>query len=224
MKQHAIMMAMGLAAAVAARADFSRYDVILARQPFGTLTSSKGSPLEIPADSFFKDLRLCAISEDQSGIQVGIMNLKSSRSYYLAVGQKDEADGVEMLDADYELECARLKRDTEEYWIYMKEGQAGPPPEPGEASAVSAGGEGTVRRLSYVEKMRRRREEMRRQVLTPPVYAPPEGTPEEVQSHLEQYQMDLIRAGGEAGPPLPIPLTPAMDDQLVAEGVLPPQE
>jgi len=224
MKQLTIMVAMGLTTALAAHADFARYEVILTRQPFGTLTSSKGSPLEIPADSFFKDLRLCAISEDQSGIQVGIMNLKSNRSYYLTVGQKDETDGVEMLDADYELECARLKRDTEEYWIYMKEGQTGPPPESTEAAAVSAGGEGTAHRLSYVEKMRRRREEMRRQVLTPPVVEQPNATPEEVRSHLEQYQMDLIRAGGEAGPPLPIPLTPEMDDQLVSEGVLPPQE
>jgi hypothetical protein len=44
-----------------------------------------------------------------------------------------------------------------------------------------------------------------------------------LQNHLEQYQMDLIRAGGEKGPPLPMELTPEMDDQLVKEGVLPPQ-
>jgi hypothetical protein len=39
---------------------------------------------------------------------------------------------------------------------------------------------------------------------------------------LEAYQMDLIRAKGAKGPPLPIPLTPDMDAQLVKEGVLPP--
>jgi hypothetical protein len=48
-------------------------------------------------------------------------------------------------------------------------------------------------------------------------------TGEALQNHLEQYQMDLIRAGGEKGPPLPMELTPEMDDQLVKEGVLPPQ-
>jgi hypothetical protein len=35
--------------------------------------------------------------------------------------------------------------------------------------------------------------------------------------------MDLIRSRGEKGPPLPIPLTPEMDQQLVQEGVLAPQ-
>ena len=46
---------------------------------------------------------------------------------------------------------------------------------------------------------------------------------EELTKHLEKYQMDLIRAGGEKGPPLPMELTPEMDAQLVSEGVLPPQ-
>jgi hypothetical protein len=38
--------------------------------------------------------------------------------------------------------------------------------------------------------------------------------------------MELIRAaakGESKGPPLPIPLTPEEDKQLVDEGVLPPQ-
>ncbi|WP_136083290.1 hypothetical protein [Pontiella desulfatans] len=42
---------------------------------------------------------------------------------------------------------------------------------------------------------------------------------EEVRANLRQYQMEVIRAGM---PPLAIPLTQEMDDQLVAEGVLPP--
>ena len=46
----------------------------------------------------------------------------------------------------------------------------------------------------------------------------------ESQKHLEQYQMELIRAGGEKGPPLPMPMTPEMDAQLVKEGVLPSLE
>jgi hypothetical protein len=36
--------------------------------------------------------------------------------------------------------------------------------------------------------------------------------------------MELIRAGGDLGPALPIPLTPEQDDQLVREGALPPTE
>gem|GEM_PF-774900 len=59
----------------------------------------------------------------------------------------------------------------------------------------------------------------------PPVPIPvPKYTGAEAQKHLEQYQKELIRAGGEKGPPLPMPVTPEMDAQLVKEGVLPPLE
>lgn len=50
----------------------------------------------------------------------------------------------------------------------------------------------------------------------------PKLTGDALQQHIQQYQMDLIRAGGTKGPPLPMQLTPEMDQQLVKEGVLPP--
>ena len=49
----------------------------------------------------------------------------------------------------------------------------------------------------------------------------PKYTGEELEKHLKEYQMEVIRQGL---PPLPIPLTPDMDDQLVKEGVLPPAQ
>jgi len=36
--------------------------------------------------------------------------------------------------------------------------------------------------------------------------------------------MELIRAQGSKGPPLPLQLTPEDDAQLVSEGVLPPAD
>jgi hypothetical protein len=61
--------------------------------------------------------------------------------------------------------------------------------------------------------------------MSPP--APGEGvstrSPQDLQKHLQEYQMDLIRSGGAKGPPLPLPLTPEMDQKLVDEGVLPAQ-
>jgi len=60
-------------------------------------------------------------------------------------------------------------------------------------------------------------------VLTPQKPPPvSEYTEAEAQKHLEQYQKELIQAGGEKGPPLPMPVTPEMDAPLVKEGVLPP--
>jgi len=45
-----------------------------------------------------------------------------------------------------------------------------------------------------------------------------------LQKSLVGAQMELIRARGTKGPPLPLALTPEMDDQLVKEGVLPPTQ
>jgi len=50
----------------------------------------------------------------------------------------------------------------------------------------------------------------------------PQLTAAYLQKQLQDYQMELIRAQGAKGPPLPIVLTPSMDAQLVSEGVLPP--
>jgi hypothetical protein len=41
---------------------------------------------------------------------------------------------------------------------------------------------------------------------------------------LQKYNMDIMRARGKMGPPLPIPITEEMDDQLVQEGVIPPKK
>jgi hypothetical protein len=57
-------------------------------------------------------------------------------------------------------------------------------------------------------------------VPNPNAVAVPTPSPEEQQKALQEYQMEVIRKGL---PPLPIPLTPEMDQQLVTEGVLPPQ-
>jgi hypothetical protein len=71
---------------------------------------------------------------------------------------------------------------------------------------------------SYADKLRRRREERERQAAAVPEV---KLSPEELEKQLKEYQMKVIREGL---PPLPIPLTKEMDDQLVKEGVLPPQE
>ncbi len=56
-----------------------------------------------------------------------------------------------------------------------------------------------------------------------PKLSPEEQKPrrEEIRRNLQDYQMEVVRKGM---PPLPVPLTPEMDDQLVAEGILPPTE
>lgn len=84
------------------------------------------------------------------------------------------------------------------------------------SSLGSASAQGT---MSYAERLRARREALRHRTVEPPKLSG-----EELKKHLEEYQMELIRAKGAMGPPLPIQLTPEMDAQLVKEGVLPPNQ
>ncbi len=59
----------------------------------------------------------------------------------------------------------------------------------------------------------------RRQRMTQQHQAAPPPSPEKLQQHVQDYQMDVIRLGLK---PVPWPLTKEMDDQLVNEGILPP--
>ena len=145
-----------------------------------------------------------------------------------------------MVDADYEKEAAKLQKGADAFWINMA-GQVSPGSDgsepvfaPSPAAGPSPAGMpfATVAppspggRISYAERVKLRRAAMeeRRKQQEEAMKKEPVVSPEEKEKQLKEYQMDLIRAGGEKGPALPLPLTKEMDDQLVAEGVLPPQD
>ena len=76
---------------------------------------------------------------------------------------------------------------------------------------------------SYAERLKARREERERRnaaLTAASTNSAPPGK-EELEKRLREYNLNLIRAKGGAGPPLPIPLTTDEDKQLVTEGVLP---
>lgn len=81
------------------------------------------------------------------------------------------------------------------------------------APPIQASTNQTAQLKAYLDRAQKRREilEERRKAAE-----------ERQKLSLEEYQMELIRAGGKLGLPLPIELTKEMDDQLVKEGVLPP--
>ena len=205
--------------------DFDRYQVILSRMPFGAEAAAQpagapGSQPVAPAESFAKNLKMCAVTRNlNSGrLQVGLVDNVSKKNYFLTVGE--EEDGISVADADYEGERALLRKGDEQVWIGMNDASSAPvatgmADAPGRNPTVrgTAGGSPPMRRVIG-----------RREAVTPPP-PPPQSMlkGEELAKHLEKYQMDLIRAGGEKGPPLPMELTPEMDAQLVSEGVLPPQ-
>lgn len=201
---------------------FDRYAVILDRKPFGdeaaaaaeAAARAAASPAAV-AESFAKNLKLCAITRNHFNgkVQVGIQDLATKKSYFLYEG--DSEDGILLVTADYKGEKALLRKGSEEVWMDMN---AAPtvvvarPPAPGGSRGPAARTTAVVNRSAV------------------PAGPPPEPpktifkTQEDLEKHLKDYQMDLIRAGGDKGPPLPMELTPEMDEQLVKEGVLPPQE
>jgi hypothetical protein len=213
-------LAAGAAALV--QHDFARYEVILQRKPFGFVPEPVRPKIDPvgkiprrPEESFAKYYKLCAIMDGAGGIRVGIVSIrqKPPKSYFIRIGETIDED-IELVDADFETESALLRRDSEEHWLSLSGGLPG-------SGAAGAGAtrqraaETLARNSGYADRMRRRKavvNRIRRQ--------PPKLTGKALYDGYRKLQMQQIRKGM---PTLPIPLTKEMDDQLVSEGVLAPQ-
>lgn len=102
-----------LVAHAATTTDFSRYQVILDRNPFGevapiAVASNAGVAL---SESFAKDYEMKAIIDDGDKIQVGILDKKTNKHIYLNIGQ--EIGGMQLVSANYDKEEAMLKMGNE---------------------------------------------------------------------------------------------------------------
>lgn len=200
-----------------------------------------------PPPKWSVTLRLCAIiKEDDAPVRVGLYDQQSKQSYWINEG---EAEEYFVVQADYDGERALIEKDGRRYWLptegdAYEEGAEPPPTSTISAAARSAtptarigttrGAATRARRAISEPALTKEEYEEIKHTLPPPVSpdlararadgtAPPAMTPEELTRYLQAQQMELIRAQGELGPALPVPLTPEMDAQLVAEGVLPPQ-
>jgi hypothetical protein len=198
--------------AALSRADdegFKRYQLILDKQPFGQVPP-EADVIQVPASqSFARNLRLSMLFEGPDGTtRAGIIDNATKKSYILRIGEPQ--DGLEMVEADIKASEAMLRKGNE-VALFKLEAAAGEPITRSEQSS---------RQSSYAERRRallQKVEEQRKEAEPPPQ---PLLTGEALRLHLENVQMDAIRNGL---PPLPLPLTPEMDAQLVREGVLPPQ-
>ena len=243
-----LLVAIGLcvvATAATAAYDFSRYQVILDREPFGSPPPAAAPGPEPdqdppkPPPPVVRELRLCAIRESVDGeLRVGFVNIrkKPQKFYWLYVGESSD-DGIEVVDADYGEEKAQLRKDGHEFWLEMggvatavvpaaqaRRGSRGrhssasrtPSPRSGSSSV-------TPPRTSYLARLRERQEGRKQRALA--MLAKREQETEEMkvaeETRLREYNLNLIREGM---PALPIALTKDEDDTLVNEGVLPPAE
>jgi hypothetical protein len=225
-----------LASSAWGTADFATYQTIIDRKPFGDEPKPGAEgPKEIPLEqSFAKELRLTTVIDTPSGPRVGFQNTRTQKNYWMAVG--DVEDEIELVDMDYDGEWARVRKGADTQTLRMSPAgtlaaggaatagltPSGAPRLPGlPAVGVTAGGTNV---LSYAALRAARKAELDAARAKRLQEAKQTLTGEALQAYLKEYQMNLIRARGEMGPPLPIPLTPEMDSQLVAEGVLPPPE
>jgi hypothetical protein len=205
-----------------------RYTLILQRRPFSE--SSKAlAAADTPAivtvakpPAFVSGIRPCSFVETERGLRVGFEDSrqKPPEIYSLYVGESRE--GVVLVDADFEGEAALLRKGGEQYWLGTSDATS--------ATSASAAIENQPReakplRLSFSERRQLRLEELKKRAEArrqTDAERSAQLSDDELEKRLQEYQMELIRAGKT---PLPmVPLTPEMDAQLVEEGILPPQE
>jgi len=208
--------------------DFSRYQSIIDRKPFGMASTQESSQTNNPgvdsANLFTKTLKMVAIKLEKSGkTRIGFINQAAgNKSYYMRVGEVS-VDGIEVVEADFKQESALLKKDSQTGWIYMNNRQSSMEGGKGMARGTAtvpraAASVKTVKNTSYHNSVQKINEDRTKFILWRSA-SKQKLSEEEMSEQLQISQMDIIRQGL---PALPIPLTKEMDDQLVAEGVLPP--
>lgn len=216
------LLAVGTAVADIPAPAFDRYQIILDRKPFGELPPPvQEAPKPPPEQVIAKFYRLCSIvQEDDGTLKVGIVDTRGNKFTVLSPGQSE--NGLTVVEASYKDETAVLQLGEEMQLLELKSGAATAMTPGGAKPQIAAAPPGPTPPMpppgmSYAERRRQRMLEQH-EPKEPPQ---PKYTGEALQKHLQDYQMEVIRQGL---PPLPIPLTPEQDTQLVKEGVLPPQQ
>lgn len=205
--------------------DFGRFQVILDRKPFGS--RAEAAPASEATGPQAGSLRISAIVEGVDGIRVGLIDLQGNGSLFLKVGETE--NGILVVAADPVKEEAIVRRGNESFTLRMEGGAprtpesvAPPPPTRTAIAPVPVERELLTkqrRELALARIQARRDAAMRAQGETGSNLIQKITGPE-LEKRLQEYQLEVIRRGE---PPLPIPLTPEMDEQLVKEGVLQPQ-
>lgn len=206
--------------------NFERYKVILDKAPFGQVEVvapiQPAPPPTVNQPLWVKQFRLSMLQEDWDGTLIlGLVNNTTKKSIMLREGESDPETGIKFIAADYEASTATISKDGDVRQLGADQNQvavAAPQPTTSSATTKSASTRSS-RATSYAQRRAARQKhlaDLRKQRETS--NAKPPALPEPVlQQHLQNMQMEAIRKGA---PPLPVPLTPAMEQQLIKEGVI----
>ena len=100
------------ALAVVSGHDFTRYQVILDKKPFGEVTPSEVAPLQAAlGDTISKELEMKSIVDDGTGMRIGLLDKKTNKNISLGVGENYE--GIQLVSVNYDNEEAVLKKGSE---------------------------------------------------------------------------------------------------------------
>ena len=204
--------------------ELDKYQIIIDRQPFGrelispepSVSSIKSEAEAIAAaKAAEKELRLCFIFETTKGlIRAGFQNkiVKAGEPKSIMLGVGDTFKGMKLVDVNIQESTATLDRNGVMIMFSLNK-----------SAKNTLGNSKTTSTRKFNSGFRSSNtndKEIKKEVNVKLTVQQQEQRKQEIQESLRQYQMDVIRAGL---PPLPVPLTRQMDDQLVAEGVLPPK-
>ena len=208
--------------------DRTRYDLIIARSPFGDEPdeAAKTPAADPVVQQLERDLRLCFLLEGAIGeVRAGFQNTKPKKdepkSVMLMVGESFRT--MKLVDIDLKNSTATMEYQGKQISFELTRGKTATAtnpantPAPPTASQRRFGG-GFRRTTPSAEPQPQPQPQPEEPILSPEELAAQQA---QMRENLQQYQMEVIRSGM---PPLPVQLTQEMDDQLVAEGVLPPLE
>lgn len=92
--------------------EFSRYQLILDKKPFGEVTPSEVSqPQAALGDVVAKEIEMKSIVDDGAGMRIGLLDKKTNKNVSLGVGENYE--GIQLVSVDYDNEEAVLQKGGE---------------------------------------------------------------------------------------------------------------
>lgn len=99
--------------------EFSRYQVILDKKPFGEVTPSEDAlPQAALGEVIAKEIEMKSIVDDGSGIRIGLLDKKTNKNISLGVGENYE--GLQVVSVNYDHEEAVLKKGSETVVIKLR--------------------------------------------------------------------------------------------------------
>jgi hypothetical protein len=203
--------------------DLGKYQLILDKQLLGSVKVAPAPPVmrrepEIAPPSWAREYQMTMMTLDEDRVRVGLQHVQNHSALLLIEGEESHSEFT-LISANYDQGSAMVRHGGVEHQFQLQTGPVESARVERDDSPSPTTVRGRTRRIirpSSERPVRGQRENNEEEETPVRRFE----TREELEAHLKEQQMDAIRTGK---PPLPIPLTEEMDDQLVREGILDPR-